>query len=234
MKINDIVTSEIIIGEEVMEGNFRDYALAGIASASMLGGMYNADRLSNIDKEPTTVTKSINLPTPAPQPDREVEPSDPIDHEADENEAALRGLARAIAKKYRVSEDLVNNIVYLAHKYEDETFPRAIDILAVIAVESSFNPKAVSRLKRDPARGLMQVRPGVWGLNISDLNNIEQQIRIGARILNKYYDRTKDADSALQAYNVGITNFRRGKTNPRYSSKVARERETFSQYLTSL
>jgi len=222
-------------GDEVMEGRVKDYAMAGIAAASLAGAVSNSHRLQNDHERvygPETTSQSIELPGPSAQhnPD-EYEALQKSDEEYETGEPELEKLAGAIAKKYRVSQNMVNDIVALAHHYEDDVFPKAIDILAVIAVESSFNPRAVSQLRRDPARGLMQVRPGVWGIDPNDLATIEQQIRAGAKILKHYYQKTKSAEGALHAYNMGITNYRRGKTNPRYVNKVDIAKRYFASYL---
>lgn len=128
-------------------------------------------------------------------------------------------LAKMLAKKYRVSEELVQEVVDLAYKYESPDFPKAIDILAIIGVESSFDPSAKSQLKHDPAVGLMQVRPGIWNIKPSDLATVEQQIKHGSQILSHYYKKLGNAEDAVQAYNIGITNFNRGRRNERYVSK---------------
>lgn len=71
----------------------------------------------------------------------------------------------------------------------------------------------------------MQVRPAIWGMNPKELNGIEQQVKFGADILHKYYERLGDADDAVHAYNVGITNLKRGTgLNPGYVQKFNRER----------
>lgn len=237
-KVNDDYVNRAIRGEhdgQVMEGRFRNAAFAGITAASLAGAVHNAHKFDDTHDGPApknTITRAIDLPTPKISSYVEPEIQYDAEDEYDGTEDNLRDVARAIAKKYRVSENLVNDIVILAHKYEDAVFPKAIDILAVIAVESSFNPTAVSQLRRDPARGLMQVRPGVWGVDISDLDNIENQIRIGTRILKRYYARTQNPDSALQAYNVGITNYRKGIKNPRYLQKVNTARQYLASYMT--
>lgn len=128
-------------------------------------------------------------------------------------------LARNIASEYRVDLDLVQQIVDTAFRLEDKEFPKAADILAIIGVESSFNPNSRSSLRHDPAIGLMQVRPGIWDLKPSDLASIEDQIKHGAHILKRYYRKTGSAEDAIQAYNLGITSFRRGDRNPRYVAK---------------
>ena len=72
----------------------------------------------------------------------------------------------------------------------------------------------------------MQVRPGVWDMKRSQLKgpgSIENQIKVGADILNKYYKRLNDREKAVHAYNVGITNFLKGKHNPTYVAKYKGE-----------
>ena len=129
-------------------------------------------------------------------------------------------LTNKIASHYRVDRKLVQDIVDLAFKYERPDFPKAEDILAVIGVESSFNPDSVSSLLQDPARGLMQIRPGVWDIDPNHLDDLENQIKFGARILTQYYRRLGTAEAALQAYNLGITHYRRGRRNERYVARV--------------
>lgn len=218
------------MGGVLRENKFRNAALAGIASAGLAGAMTSpAKQIRNIDALdiPTGMSHELERrlpPLPLPYEEPEEEEIEPLEPKVDE-EVQLRFLASAIARKYRINPELSYKIVELAHKHEDEVFPKAIDILAVIAVESSFNPRAVSRLRRDPARGLMQVRPGIWGIEPSVLNNIENQIKAGVRILQKYHRRAGDVEGALHAYNIGITNYRRGKRNPAYVAKVEREKD---------
>lgn len=140
-----------------------------------------------------------------------------------------------VSDKYRVNPKLVAQIVHAAKKHERPDFPRAQDILAVIGVESSFNPKAVSQLKRDPARGLMQVRPGVWGMDPNQLSTIDAQISKGAEILHAYYKKFGTKEAALHAYNVGETNHRKSLKkpevgNPRYAPKVQAEYDQLKDF----
>lgn len=144
-------------------------------------------------------------------------------------------VVQLISTRYKVDPQLVERIVKAAKKYERPDFPRAHHLLGLIGVESSFNPKAVSKLKRDPAVGLTQIRPGVWDIPKQQLSTIEGQVKHAADILAQYYERLgHDADAALHAYNVGITNHRRSlkdpsKGNPRYVPKIHAERERFLQ-----
>ena len=128
-------------------------------------------------------------------------------------------LGKMLARRYRVSESLVQEVVDLAYKYESPTFPKAADILAIVGIESSFDPSAKSSLRHDPAVGLMQVRPGVWNIKPGDLGTVEQQIRHGSQILSHYYTKLGNKEDAVTAYNIGITRFNRGGRNERYVSK---------------
>ncbi len=137
-------------------------------------------------------------------------------------------LANKIMKKYSVAPKLAQTVASLAQKYEKSSFPTAEDILAIAGIESSFRPAAVSKLKDDPAMGLMQVRPGVWDLSPTRLSSdLEYQIKSGADILHKYYKLLGNAEDAVHAYNVGLGNFRRGKHNIKYVHKYKNEKQMY-------
>lgn len=133
--------------------------------------------------------------------------------------------AKKISKRFKVSNQLTAQVVKYTHKYERDTFPKAEDLIAIIGVESSFKPKAVSALAKDPAIGLTQIRPAVWRNKYTrvSLEEPENQVKYGAEILSHYFDVLGSRESAVQAYNVGITAFKRGKKNPRYVAKYKRE-----------
>lgn len=134
-----------------------------------------------------------------------------------------------ISQRYKVEPTMVKEIVSSVKRHEKADFPKAHHLLGLIGVESSFNPQAKSALKKDPAVGLTQIRPGVWGLGADSLSTIDQQIAKSAEILAQYYKRLgNDANAALHAYNVGIGNHRKSlkdpsKANPRYVPKIHAE-----------
>lgn len=139
----------------------------------------------------------------------------------DDRQTFVNTAVERVAKKYKVDPKVAKQIAQTAVKHSYKDFPTAKDLLGVIGTESSFNPKAVSKLKHDPARGLMQIRPGVWGMDPEELNTIDDQIRIGAKILRAYYEKLGSREAALHAYNVGITNYKTGRVqNPQYVTKV--------------
>lgn len=145
-------------------------------------------------------------------------------------QARALDMASTIQDKYKsVDDHTAMKIANLAIKYEKPTWPKAEDILAVCGIESSMKPEAQSKLKKDPAIGLMQVRAKIWGLNPNELkHNIEHQIKVGSQILNDYYKKVGNVDGALQAYNVGLTNYMKKKgLNPRYVPKFDKERAMY-------
>ncbi len=142
----------------------------------------------------------------------------------------IKSLAKTVKTKYKhVSDDFATHVATMAKKHEKATFPKAKDILSIVGIESSFNPEAKSGLKRDPAIGLTQVRPKTWGLEKSELQTPEQQIKKGAEILHSYHQRLDgDVDAAVHSYNVGITNFKKKKgLNPQYVEKFKKERSRY-------
>ena len=92
-------------------------------------------------------------------------------------------------------------------------------LAAVIEVESSFDPRAVSHRG---AVGLMQVLPATAGLSADDLADPTSNIDRGARYLHRLLERFGgDLELALAAYNAGPTNVRRYGGVPPFSETQA-------------
>ena len=97
-------------------------------------------------------------------------------------------------------------------------------IIALIKVESGFNPAAIS--KKD-ARGYTQVVPKWW--DVDSPHNIYSpsgNIYAGAFILDRYRDKLSNIDHAIKAYNVGIKNFTDDKyqgSAKKYHSLILKE-----------
>lgn len=106
---------------------------------------------------------------------------------------------------------------------ESKTFPTAMDILAVMGVESSFDPNA----RGEGGLGLMQINPSVH--KIENLGSISVNVINGIRILDEYRNLSKSDDHALVYYNAGPSGGRSicpDKTcNAGYVQKVKRLRK---------
>lgn len=149
------------------------------------------------------------------------------------DEERKTAIAKTIQSKYKhIDPQFARQVAHLAVKHEHAEFPRAEDIAAISGIESSFDPSAKSKLKYSPAIGLTQIRPEIWGLKKKDLATPEQQIKKSVEILSSYHSKLgHDTDSTIHSYNVGISNFRKGKgLNPGYVEKFKKERALYDDH----
>lgn len=102
----------------------------------------------------------------------------------------------------------------LIHKYADENGLDPNLVVAMIKVESDFDPEAVSPMD---ARGLMQILPETaqWiadefeePYNEENLFDPEQNIRYGTYYLKYLIEHFGNQDVAIAAYNGGMGNVR--------------------------
>lgn len=109
---------------------------------------------------------------------------------------------KATILKPDIEPELARIIARNVHRYAQLYGRDANLVLAMIAVESKFNPKAVSSVG---ALGLMQVMPQwkkVLAIN-GDLTDPEINVKYGLQILGFYSEMYKDLEVALTAYNRG-------------------------------
>jgi soluble lytic murein transglycosylase-like protein len=118
-------------------------------------------------------------------------------------EREQRAVIDYIARRYRVSEQAVGAFVNTAYRAAAEQGVDPLLVLAVIAVESRFNPVAESTVG---AKGLMQVMPKQHLEKLSDhggeqsLLDPSVNIMVGTQILREYQRRLGDTEAALQMY----------------------------------
>jgi soluble lytic murein transglycosylase-like protein len=92
-------------------------------------------------------------------------------------------------------------------------------VKAVIAAESDFNPRAVSRAG---ALGLMQLMPQTAArMGVEDALQPEQNVQGGTRYLRAMLDRYRDLSHALAAYNAGPKAVDRHRGIPPYKETRA-------------
>jgi soluble lytic murein transglycosylase-like protein len=140
-----------------------------------------------------------------------------------------RAVTEFIARRYRVSQDAVTGFVATAYRVAAELKLDPLLILAVMAVESRYNPVAESNLG---AKGLMQVIPkfhlekllehgGESALLVPEVN-----IHVGAQILREYLERFGEMETALQMYGGAFD-----EPTSQYARKVLNERGRLAQEL---
>ena len=137
-------------------------------------------------------------------------------------EREQRLVTEFIARRYRVSEVAVSGFVATAYQAGVRQELDPLLILAVMAVESRYNPVAKSLMG---AKGLMQVIPRFHLEKLADhggetaLLEPEVNIHVGAQILREYLDRFRDLETALQMYAGALDD-----PSSQYAAKVFAEK----------
>ena len=143
-----------------------------------------------------------------------------------------RVVTEFIAGRYRVADEAIARFVATAYRAGRESAVDPLLILAVIGIESRFNPVAESVLG---AKGLMQVMAKfhmekvVLHGNEDVLLEPEANIRIGVQILREYLRRFGETETALQMYAGALDD-----ANSKYAGKVLAERSRIEQILIGL
>jgi soluble lytic murein transglycosylase-like protein len=133
-----------------------------------------------------------------------------------------RALAGFIGKRYRIAESAAASFVSIAYRAGEQHSVDPLLILAVMAVESRYNPVAESVMG---AKGLMQVIPK-WHLDkLMDYGGEhavlepEVNILVGTQILREYTRRVGDQEFALLMYAGAVD-----VPGSQYANKVLAER----------
>lgn len=176
--------------------------------------------------EAPEMTALMNAPAPAV----EVAEAPPSVHEK-----AIAGSKKQqefvttwLAKRYRVAGDAANMLVSTAYLTASEIKLDPLLILAVMAIESRFNPFAESPVG---AQGLMQVMSKVHKEKFQHLGGTQAalnpvaNIRVGSQILKEYVQRGGSVEAGLKRY-VGAAAF---ETDSGYGSRVLAEYQRLKQ-----
>lgn len=143
-----------------------------------------------------------------------------------------RALTEMLSKRFRVAQEAVGGFVAAAYRSGQENSVDPLLILAVISVESRFNPVAESSFG---AKGLMQIIPKFHKEKLvghggdEALLDPEVNIQVGAEVLREYMRRFGGTESALQAYAGAIE-----EPNSIYSKQVLSERTRLEQMVSKL
>ena len=148
---------------------------------------------------------------------------------ADSENKEYRTLAVYLSRRYKVAQEATEQLVGAAHEAGSRTGVDPLLILAVMAVESRFNPIAESVMG---AKGLMQVIPRFHQDKLDALGGEDSvfdpmtNILVGARILKDAVRRGGGVAPGLQLYNGAF-----GDDSQQYAQKVMAEKERMQQML---
>ena len=131
-----------------------------------------------------------------------------------------------------MAQDAIAGFVAAAYRAGTEWKVDPLLILAVMAVESRYNPVAESNMG---AKGLMQVIPKFHADKIAEhggesaLLDPHVNIQVGAQILREYLRRFGETETALQMYAGAFD-----EPSSSYAFKVLAERARLEQMLKQL
>jgi soluble lytic murein transglycosylase-like protein len=143
-----------------------------------------------------------------------------------------RAVADHLARRFRIAADAVDGLVGEAYVAGSATGIDPLLILAVMAVESRFNPIAESEFG---ARGLMQVVPRFHLDKLAEHGGEEAvldpriNIHVGAQILREYVRRTGSLEEGLQLYAGAADDPVQG-----YAQKVIAEKRRMAEVVARL
>jgi soluble lytic murein transglycosylase-like protein len=137
-------------------------------------------------------------------------------------------LAGVVARRYRIAAAAAREVVETAFREGRRNGVDPVLILAVIAVESRFNPIAESE---QGAVGLMQVVPRLHAAKLAEIGAASAlpppaNIALGARILRESIDRGGGETAGLQLYNGSADDGTKA-----YANRVQSERRRLQEAL---
>jgi len=148
---------------------------------------------------------------------------------AEEVDPARQALVGYLTRRFSIATAPTSVVVEAAYRAAGETGLDPLLVLAVIAIESRFNPIAESVMG---AKGLMQIIPRYHLARLKEhggeeaVFDPESNILVGAKILQEYVYRTGTLERALQSYN-GASRDESGQ----YALRVLAERERLDRAL---
>lgn len=196
--------------------------LVAIAVAAILGnGKLNHDSAAYHFRQ-WSIAAGLATPTVA-----ELEAAADVADEPVNLSSSMQAVVDYVARRYRVSGLAVTPLVQTAQEAAESVGLDPLLVVAVIGVESGFNPYSESVVG---AQGLMQVigkyHPDKLGPDAdkSTLLNPEANIQIGVRVLKESIRRAGNVAAGLQQY-AGASD----DGDRIYASKVFAERQRLEQ-----
>jgi soluble lytic murein transglycosylase-like protein len=230
--------SVVIVASDTMSGFMttvhHTVMILGISAMAALAFMFvnpeAADDLKALspfntaslgEQAPSMPTLSNLMSSPMP---------DALDYDSKSTATQLqqKRITAWLSKRYRVAGIATDVMVSAAYDTAQEIHLDPLLILAVMAIESGFNPFAESPMG---AQGLMQVMSKVHREKFVDLGGIKAalnpvaNIRVGSLILKDYVMRGGSVEAGLKLY-VGAAAF---ETDSGYGAKVLAEYERLQE-----
>ena len=179
------------------------------------------------DGAAASVAETPDQPATASQPT--VDATVHVNAKSAETRRERKAIAAFIARRYRVADEAASDYVAEAYRAGRQQAVDPLLVLAVMAVESRYNPVAESHVG---AKGLMQVLPrfhldklaahgGEQALLDPDVN-----IEVGTQILREYLHRFGQTVTALQQYAGAMS-----EPTTQYANKVLAERSRLQRVL---
>jgi len=139
----------------------------------------------------------------------------------------VENLSSVVARRYRVSRDATRSLVGAAYRAGRRSGVDPLLVVAVIAVESRFNPIAQSD---GGAMGLMQIIPRYHANKLDDKSGSvldpETNIELGVTVLKDYIKRGGTEIAGLQLYNGAL-----GDPENGYATRVLAEKQRLQEAL---
>ena len=138
-----------------------------------------------------------------------------------------RILVEYLTRRFAIAAGPTAALVETAYRAADDSGLDPLLVLAVISIESRFNPIAESYMG---AKGLMQIIPKYHRARLSEhggdeaVFDPESNILVGTKILQEYVYRTGTLEAGLQTYNGASRD-----ATAQYAQRVLAERERFEQ-----
>jgi Transglycosylase SLT domain len=183
-------------------------ALAALAITIFLGG----SGLAGVPDPEAACVPERQISAEEISEEISVEPPDPLQ----------RALVEHLSRRFLIAGEAAGRMVAAADRAAAQVGLDPLLVLAVIAVESRFNPIAESGMG---AKGLMQIIPKYHRAKLSEVGGDDavldpvSNIHVGTRILQEYVYRTGSLEAGLQFYNGASRD-----ESAQYAQKVMAER----------
>jgi len=197
--------------------------LAGLLFIAGLVGVQSG----RLDLEGSLVQQILSVAAAA----EDIEPGDVAEADVSLSlDPRLQGAMDYVSRRYRVSTEALEPVFATAQDVGRELHIDPLLIIAVIGVESGFNPFSQSGFG---ALGLMQVVPRFHqdklpGEGASFLDPVTN-VQVGARVLKESIRRSGGLEQGLQQFGGAL-----GDASRRYAAKVLAERQRLEQAVQRL